>query len=151
MGHGFPRLAGTADAGIADRQPVRVRVAAVEVNITRVRPRIAIAQEITPGSCLDDVVMAHELEHFEIESGVLALFRQQLSERLAALPAADAMVMTDSASAGQEALTDVFLDVLRHEAARMRTDLRAAQAAIDTPETYRAVALACPDDPLLRQ
>lgn len=118
-------------------------LARIEASWIQTKVRVDVAREYKPGSCQYREVKAHEMEHvrltrerFQAQVPRLELALRQL---LADTPP---MVVTDPEQAANR-LTERLMARLQPLLAEFKAETGRANAAIDTPESYRAVSARC--------
>lgn len=108
---------------------------------------IYIASDYSRGSCQYQAILTHENRHAEVAQAYLDDYVQVIRSQLAALsiPKPRDPRLVQSLVDAQEKTQATIADLLEPVIARLRQDLEAAQAKIDTPAEYRRVEKQCPN------
>lgn len=104
---------------------------------------VDVAAEYAPGSCAYREVKAHEDEHVRITDHALRRFAPILEARLKRAAAALAPTMGRDGAEVLAAMAEKLKAASGEVLAEFQAELGRRQAAIDTPESYRAVSRRC--------
>lgn len=119
------------------------RLAEVEMTVGYDRIKVYIDRRYRPGSCEYQAVLDHENEHVENFKTILAdhlpLLRDRLSREVARLGAIPVRALRD----GAERFRALVSARMEPHVQRMMKEMAAADARIDTPESYRANQARC--------
>lgn len=109
--------------------------------------QVDVAVEYGKGSCPYTEILRHENEHVAIAQRNFRAAEQSLKRDLAALAARvrPFAVSRDGTQRAAKDMAERFMAAAEPALEKYRSDTRRANAAIDTPESYRAVSARCKD------
>lgn len=120
-----------------------VMLAEVEASWRLQNATIDVAAEYRPGSCEHAVVLEHEREHVRLTRRAFEAYGARMEARLRDQAAALKPFHTDDVEGAVQAVTDRMMAAARQVMDQFKAESRRANAAIDTPESYRAVSAKC--------
>lgn len=120
-----------------------VMLAGVEARWRMVRAIIDVAAEYRPGSCEYQAVLDHENEHVRLTLRAFETHAARLDARLREVAAAIRPFHTNDAEGAAQRVTDRMMAGARPIMDQFKAESRRVNAAIDTPESYRAVSAKC--------
>ncbi|MDH3242883.1 MAG: sel1 repeat family protein [Alphaproteobacteria bacterium] len=107
---------------------------------------VYVAREYPVGSCQYDAIYAHEMEHVEVARRNLETFAPRIREalELGSVPTAQTPIIVASAADATRDIQAISKENLQPVYRAMLRDLQAAQARVDSPQSYASVFRKCP-------
>jgi hypothetical protein len=117
-----------------------------EVILRYAQVDVYVAREYPEGSCQYNAVYAHEMEHVEVARRNLEIFAPRIRAALesGSVPTAQTPVIVASAADATRDVQAISNENLRPVYRSMLRALRAAQAVVDSPQSYANVFRKCP-------
>lgn len=127
-----------------DRYCVALQDAKADWRLSRVE--VDIVREHPPGTCPHAVIRAHEDQHVAIAQKLFVRHAGTVRARFAqVVQDSRPVIVRGSASEATRRLRDRMLAAMKSTLAAYDREVAAANAVIDTPESYRAETAKCPD------
>lgn len=120
-----------------------VILAEVEASWRMIHATIDVAAEYRPGSCEHAVVLDHEREHVRLTRRAFEVYGARMEARLREQAAALKPFQTGDVEGAAQVVTDRMMNAARQVMDQFKAESRRANAAIDTPESYRTVSAKC--------
>jgi hypothetical protein len=117
-----------------------LRAAHVEIGLKQLD--VIIDRRFAPGSCERQAVLDHEAEHVEVFRAALRSYLPALERALGHIALPRAIPVADR-NAARAAYVDPITDALKPLLTALNSHARAANARLDTPESYAAVFKRC--------
>ncbi len=114
-----------------------------ELTIGYDRIDVYVDRRYRPGTCQYDVILEHENQHVRNFRDTLASYIPDIRARLADEAAAAPPQVTGSMNSGARYFVNLLRDRLTPLIERMQRDMAAADARLDTVDSYRATQARC--------
>ncbi len=115
------------------------------LNIRQPSPDIYVARKYRRSSCAYQAILAHERQHMKISRKQIDRYLPRLRWVLTSLriPTAERPIYVTSAEAAKSEIRGLMKDLAEPLFREMRQALRAAQAKLDSPASYRRLRKRC--------
>ena len=122
-----------------------IGLASVSVEIGYPHFNIYVARELTPGSCIYNLTMAHEQKHVAIYRDQLQLFLPKLKQQLKKSTKKLMPILFKSPNAGNKYFLQKLNIEFKFILKQMNAKITRLQRRMDTPENYRWEQASCPN------